>query len=87
MKASPATMQLQGVARINGDRVEVIISVPITLERTAVPEAAAALIAHAKTAHGQDFAAVNWNGTVYSFTPKQRIIVAALWRAREEGYG
>jgi hypothetical protein len=87
MKASPGTMQLQGVARINGDRVEVIFSVPITLDRSAMDSGTVALIAQAKTSHGQDFAAVNWNGTVYSFTPKQRIIVAALWRAREEGYG
>lgn len=36
--------------------------------------------------HGADFAAVSWYGTLYTFTKKQRIIVASLWAAWEAGY-
>lgn len=37
--------------------------------------------------HGPDFAAVNWGGRVFTFAPKQRSVVAALFRAREDGHG
>jgi hypothetical protein len=37
-------------------------------------------------AHSPDFASVRWRGTLYTFSRKQRAIVAALWRAREQGY-
>jgi hypothetical protein len=36
-------------------------------------------------AHSGDFATVRWNGTVYTLTPKQRIVIAILWQAAEEG--
>lgn len=36
--------------------------------------------------HSVDFASVSWRGDVYSFSPKQRIIIAALWRAMEAGH-
>jgi hypothetical protein len=36
--------------------------------------------------HSPDFASVRWRGQVYTFSPKQRRVVAALWRAREQGY-
>jgi hypothetical protein len=35
--------------------------------------------------HAADFREVCWAGRPYSFTPKQRLIVARLWRAWEEG--
>lgn len=33
-----------------------------------------------------DFSSVNWFGTIYTFRGKQRVIVATLWLAMEEGY-
>lgn len=38
-----------------------------------------------RASHGPGFASVDWYGTVYTFTPKQRAIVAALWQAWESG--
>lgn len=35
--------------------------------------------------HSPDFATVTWNGVMYPLTPKQRIIIACLWRAWENG--
>lgn len=35
--------------------------------------------------HSPDFASVTWGGKVYTFTPKQRRIVAILWQAWERG--
>lgn len=37
------------------------------------------------SAHSPDFATVRWNGREYMLTPKQRAVVAVLWRAREDG--
>lgn len=34
---------------------------------------------------GDDYATVTWRGTVYTFTPKQRSVVAALWMAWKRG--
>lgn len=36
--------------------------------------------------HAPGFEWVNWCGTVYTFSSKQRRVVAELWKAREEGY-
>jgi hypothetical protein len=38
------------------------------------------------SSHSPDFSSVVWRGQVFTFSPKQRLIVAALWRAREQGY-
>lgn len=38
-----------------------------------------------RISHAADWSTVNWYGQVFSFTPKQRPIVAALWDAREDG--
>jgi hypothetical protein len=38
-----------------------------------------------RPAPGPGFASVDWYGTVYTFTPKQRAVVAALWQAWESG--
>jgi hypothetical protein len=36
-------------------------------------------------AHSPDFATVRWNGETYTLVGKQRVIVASLWQARENG--
>ena len=36
--------------------------------------------------HGTDHAALNWYGTLYTFAPKQRIVIAALLHARDQCY-
>ena len=36
--------------------------------------------------HSPDFASVNWHGSVFTFSPKQRTVIATLWRAMEDGY-
>ena len=36
-------------------------------------------------AHSPDFTSVRWDGELYKFSPRQRIIVAALWEAKESG--
>lgn len=36
--------------------------------------------------HAPGFEAVNWFGTVFTFTRKQRVVVAALWQAWQQGY-
>ena len=33
-----------------------------------------------------DFSCVVWRGERFTFSRKQRLVMAALWRAREEGY-
>ena len=38
-------------------------------------------------AHAPGFESVNWFGVVYSFTPKQRVVIGELWKAWEKGYG
>jgi len=38
-----------------------------------------------RPSHSPDFATVTWNGVVYTLTPKQRLIVALLWKAWEDG--
>ncbi|MCE9531292.1 MAG: hypothetical protein K8T89_09245 [Planctomycetes bacterium] len=35
--------------------------------------------------HADDFAAINWYGEIFTFTARQRAVVAGLWQAREEG--
>lgn len=36
--------------------------------------------------HSPDFSAVAWRGEQFTFSRKQRLVVAALWLAREDGY-
>lgn len=35
--------------------------------------------------HAPDWSSVVWNGARYKLTPKQRMVVVALWKAWEEG--
>lgn len=35
--------------------------------------------------HSPDFAMVRWHGQTYSLTPRQRVVVAELWNAWENG--
>lgn len=37
-------------------------------------------------AHGADYAGVKWGGHVFTFSVTQRLIVAALFNARAQGY-
>ena len=39
-----------------------------------------------RATHAPDFSAVNWFGTVYTFSPRQRQVIADLWQAWEDGY-
>jgi hypothetical protein len=56
---------------VGGERAEVVTAGP--------PDTGGAV-------HSPDFASVRWRGQVFAFTPKQRLIVAALWHARQQGY-
>src|SRR5262245_27308913 len=38
-----------------------------------------------RPSHSPDFATVTWNDVSYTLTPKQRLIVAILWKAWEDG--
>lgn len=70
---------LHGSARLTNGRVELSLTVPIDAPLPAPATGPG-------PTRGPDFAAVNWFGTVYTFSGKQRSVVAALWRAKEEGY-
>ena len=40
-----------------------------------------------RTLHAPDWSSVVWQGTRYILTPKQRLVIAELWRAWEDGTG
>lgn len=52
----------------------------------AAPEPDSPGLLPARPTHSPDFASVNWHGAVYTFSPKQRSVVAALWRAMDDGH-
>lgn len=83
----------QGSVRLTRDGADLILHVPLAhlpeaqpagppveLPATAEPPPAG------RRAHAPDFATVVWDGELYTFTPRQRSVVAALWRAREDAY-
>jgi hypothetical protein len=82
-------------ATVRGNAVEVRLLVPLDrpAKQTKLPKPSPAsdpmlpVSPNAeRVTHSPDFASVNWYGTVYTFTPPQSLAVAALFRAREEGY-
>lgn len=60
----------------NGEAVRVIVEKVGAAERQGSPPAS----------HSADFASFSFRGVTYTFTPLQRSVVAALWRAREDGH-
>jgi hypothetical protein len=36
--------------------------------------------------HSPDFATVVWHGETFTLTPKQRVIMALLWRSKQQGH-
>lgn len=91
---NPTPAPIHGTARVNRGRVEVQLSVPIdpAADADATDSSTQAFpsgppAAEPGTAtHSPGFACVNWYGVVYSFSFKQRLVVAALWQARDEGH-
>jgi hypothetical protein len=78
-----------GEARLeHGGRVSVNVSLPLAdyHQPAADPDLASAGDPAARAAHAPGFESVYWYGVTYTFTGKQRLVVAALWQAREQGY-
>lgn len=73
---------LNGTARVRGSEVEITLLLSADAGAAAGPDPPPA----GKLVHGADFAAVKWGDQTFSFTPKQRLIVAALVRARRDGH-
>lgn len=83
---------IRGTARVEGGELRVEFAAPLP-DLSPEPEAVAVFEASSadrmpkgKCAHSSDFSSVMWQGRTYMFTPKQRLVVAALWRAWEQGY-
>jgi len=76
---------IKGRARLSPAGVELSITVPLTArsDRDADPPGQPPT---GRRTHSPDFASVCWDGALYTFTPRQRSVVAALWQAREEGH-
>lgn len=72
-----------------GGTVHVTISVPVSDAsgpKEITVEAASPIPDAERVTHAPDYSSVNWYGKRFFFTGKQRVIVAALFQAREEGY-
>ncbi len=89
----PDPINKSAVRLIDG-RVELELSVSVPIapsdspprKQATPPTPDAAPDPASSSSHSRDFASVNWRGTVYTFTPTQRLVVAALWQAREDGH-
>lgn len=84
---------ITGAAHLeHGGRVRVNVSVPLAdyQQLAADPDLASAAgipaEMSASVSHAPGFESVNWYGVTYSFTRTQRLVVAALWQAREQGH-
>jgi hypothetical protein len=81
---------VSGSARVLSGHVELSLTLPLAPRRTVADTAGHSspveLPAGPEPTHAPDFASVNWYGTIYTFSKKQRLVVANLWRAHEEGY-
>lgn len=80
-----------GNAVVQGQRVTVSITLPIVegqAQSCADGDTGPPLVGPdaARATHAPDFSSVNWYGTVYTFTPAQRPVIALLWEANEDGY-
>lgn len=81
--------EVRGTVRVKGGRATVELHLPVgsTVGPIDTPrQDGPAPVGGPRPTHSRDFAAVNWYGTVYTFTQKQRLVIAALWRALEEGH-
>jgi hypothetical protein len=85
--------EIVGTAKLeHGGRVSVSVSLPLAdYHQPAVdPDLASAAGVPdeptARVAHAPGFESVYWFGRTYTFTGKQRVVVASLWQAREQGY-
>lgn len=79
-----------GNAVVQGTKVTVSLTLPIVEGQPPVPDGDTGppLVKPdvRRATHAPDFSSVNWFGTVYTFTPLQRPVIALLWEARDEGY-
>ena len=81
---------MKGDAKVVGDQVRVSFTVPLAAARADAPppkELANADDGRDRASHAPGFECVNWYGTVYHFTPKQRLVVASLWQAMDDEAG
>ena len=85
----PPIEPVRGSARLRGGWVEVNLSVPISPHDTAPTETPPPRSPDdpPRVSYSPDFCAVSWHdGTLYTFTGMQREVVAALFRAHEDGH-
>jgi hypothetical protein len=76
---------LSGSARVTPRGVELSILVPISAD----PEPVGGIGPQSPSGrawHSPDFARVRWEGAEFSFTSRQRLVVAALWSAHADGH-
>ena len=79
-KPHPQTERFTMSAQFN---VTVTRITPTAAIAAAVP--ATERMEQAPACHSKDWATVNWFGVTYTFSPRQRPVIAALWTAWQEG--
>lgn len=87
------TEPIRGTVRVKDGCAEVTVVVPLSPPNPANPDQVAEFVGPVEAPdpsgpawHSSDFSVVTWRGQSFRFSPKQRVIVAALWQARLEGY-
>lgn len=65
---------------------EVVITLPRATSANAMGGEPGPTELPGRGSHAPDFSSVVWRGQTFTFSKKQRLVIAALWRAREEGY-
>jgi hypothetical protein len=72
-------------AQVREGTVFVTLTVPAELAPVSEVEPSPSSAETLATKHGPRFEYVRWRGKVYCFGPKQRRIIAALWKAHQQG--
>jgi hypothetical protein len=90
----PTEEPVRGSARVHGDgRVDVMLqfqtpaTVPPPGSRglATATESCGAVAGEDRPSHTRGFASARWRGVQYAFSPTQRLVVAALWGAWQDG--
>jgi hypothetical protein len=85
--------EVTGKARVDGESVEITLRIPASGVESG--EERAGRLADKATqkkrdmseiSHSPDYSAVVWYGTRYSFSLRQRLVIAALFEAEASGY-
>ena len=90
MKEKPKGNIVLGNAVVQGERVSITLSLPVVEDGATLDSQQAnnekITPDTDRATHAPDFSSVNWFGIVYTFTPKQRSVIADLWQAWQDGY-